>query len=90
MTEPNWGDLGGAQPQAPKEDRLSEICARLFTSPDGKELLTELRRRYFENGGNPLAEERALRVRATQQHFVRELELACERGLANAANRKAK
>lgn len=90
MSEPNWNDLERPQPQAPKDDRFADICARIFTTPDGKELLSELRRKHFDLGGNPLAEDRALRVRATQQHFVRELELACERGLANAANRKAK
>lgn len=89
MSEPSWNDLEKPQSPAPKEDRIADICARLLTTPDGKELLAELRRKYFD-GGNPLAEERALRVLATQQHFVRELERARDRGLAAAATRKAK
>lgn len=77
----SWNDVGPQQALGPTEDRLSEICAQVFTTPAGKELLVELRKKYFELGGNPMAEERALRVRATQQQFVRDLELACDRGL---------
>jgi hypothetical protein len=88
MTEPpNWNDLNRTPP-APREDRIADICARVFITPAGKELLEELRRRYFENGDNPLMAADALRVRAAQQHFVRELERARDRGLAAAVKAK--
>lgn len=80
----SWNDLAqpGAEARAPKPDNeFDAVCAEVFTSGSGKRLLAALRKRYFEMGGNPLADERALRLRATQQHFVRELETACERGL---------
>lgn len=81
MTEPSWNDLGSQPAAAPKDDRLAELCAEVFTSSAGKLLLLELRRRYFEQGQNPLADERALRLFVSQQHFVRELERARDRGL---------
>jgi hypothetical protein len=87
---PSWSDLRATEPQVQQPDRLSEICASVFTTTSGKDLLKELRRRYFENVGSPLADERALRVRATQQHFIRDLELACERGLKAAARASEK
>jgi hypothetical protein len=84
MTEPSWNDLNRTEPE-PREDRLGDICARVFTTPAGKELLAELRRRYFENAIPPTISEPALRVRAAQQHLIRELEIARDRGLKAAA-----
>lgn len=84
----SWGDLN-KQPQPVVDDEFAILCAQVFTAPSGKALLAALRKRYFDNPGNPLAEERALRVRATQQHFIRELELACERGLNASAKKKS-
>jgi len=81
MTEPSWNELEKRQAAEPRDTRFDEACVRVFTSPDGKALLAELRRKYFEHGQNPVADDRALRVQITQQHFVRELERACERGL---------
>lgn len=85
MNDRSWDSLqqpGGA-PKGPQPDaEFAILCAQVFTAPSGKALLAALRKRYFDNPGNPLAAEPALRVRATQQHFIRELELACERGLA--------
>lgn len=84
---PSWSDLNRL-PQPVVDDEFATLCAQVFTMPSGKALLAALRKRYFDNPGNPLADERALRVRITQQHFVRELELACERGLNASAKRK--
>lgn len=90
MTAPSWDDLQRRPDAAPTADsEFDSICARLLTGPDGRRLLALFRKRYFDAPANPLADERALRVRATQQQFVRDLELACERGLAAAAKRKA-
>lgn len=85
MSEPSWSDLERKPAGPPKDTRLSEICARVFTTPDGRELLAELRRLHFDSFASPAADERALRVRATQQNFVWELEQARDRGLAAAA-----
>ncbi|MCK1585480.1 hypothetical protein IVB03_39490 [Bradyrhizobium sp. 168] len=80
MTE-SWSDFGPREAPAQSNSRLNEICARVFTTAAGKELLAELRRQHFETPFSPLAPDRALALRISQQHFVRELELACERGL---------
>jgi hypothetical protein len=80
---PSWGDLRPQQvpdePEAP--DRFSLLCAIVFTTPSGKELLDELRRRHIDRRMTPGADERSLRVAATEQHLVRGLELARDRGL---------
>lgn len=78
---PSWTDLNKRE-AAPADDEFATLCAQVFTSPPGKALLAALRKRYFDSPGNPHAAEPVLRVRATQQHFVRELEIACERGSA--------
>lgn len=84
MTEqpPSWGDLHKPAAEPPRNTRFDELCMQVFTSPAGKELLKELRQKHFDSVANPLADERALRVRITQQQFVRDLEIACERGRA--------
>jgi hypothetical protein len=85
MSEPSWNDLE-KKASPPKEDRFAELCMRVFTAADGRELLAELRRKHFDSPFEPLtASDRALAIRAANQHFVRELEIACERALkANA------
>lgn len=92
MSEPSWSNFqsGSAVGKAPPVDNeFDAVCAEVFTSGSGKRLLAALRKKHFDTGGNPMADERALRVRSTQQHFVRELEAACERGL-EANKRKPK
>jgi hypothetical protein len=86
MTEPSWSDLERLPQQAPPRDiEFDQLCAEIFTAPAGKQLLASLRARHFDSPFSPMAPERALLVRIVQQHFVRELETACERGLkANA------
>jgi hypothetical protein len=89
-SSPSWSDLSqpGAGGPGPKPDNeFDAVCAEVFTSGSGKRLLAVLRRKHFESGGNALADERVLRVRITQQEFIRDLERACERGLA--AGKKA-
>ena len=90
MSEPSWSDIGQQAQVAVRSanPEFDAACARIFISPDGKALLQELRRQHFEDYGNPMADDRALRVRATKQQFVRDLEIARDRGLAATANRK--
>lgn len=86
---PSWEDLRrGPQQPASATAEFDEACAHVFTSAAGKRLMKELRRRFVEAPFSPSADERALRVRATQQHFVRDLEIACDRGIAARAKRK--
>lgn len=88
MSEASWDEFKEQTlAKVPVSDsQLDAICARLFTSGDGKMLLAELRKIYFDAPFSPIADERALRVRAAQQHFIRQLEIACQRGL-NAVSR---
>jgi hypothetical protein len=82
MSEPSWNDLGRGQTQAPPADNeFDAACAEVFTSGSGKRLLAVLRKKHFDSPFNPLAPERALALRIGAQHFVRELETACARGL---------
>lgn len=89
MTEPSWNDLQRPAPaqDAKPNDEFNALCASIFTSTAGKLLLAELRRKHFDEGGNDLADDRALRVRIARQQFVRDLERARDAGLA-AAQRK--
>lgn len=81
MNEPaNWNDLDRQQP-VPKADRIAELCAEVFTSPAGKELLAEWRRLHFEAGDNPVMDDKTLRVRAAKQHFINEIERKRDVGL---------
>jgi hypothetical protein len=85
VSEPNWNDLAGhgnATKAAQPDNEFDSLCASLFNSGNGKRLLAILRKKHFDTGGSPLADERVLRVRAAHQQFVRDLETAAERGLA--------
>lgn len=92
MSEASWRDFERLPQIAVRSanPELDAACARIFISPDGKTLLEELRRKYFDDFGNDLADDRALRVRIAKQQFVRELETARDRGLAAAATRTEK
>lgn len=83
MTEPSsWSDLERRDPPQPSNPRFAELCTLVFSAGPGKELLALLRERYFDSPFNPLvAGEPALRVRATQQALIRELETARDRAL---------
>lgn len=84
---PSWSDLNVTPPPVVKDDRFSEVCALIFSSGPGRELLSMLRAKHFDSHISPLADQRALAARIVLQQFVRELEIACERGLQ--AKRKA-
>jgi hypothetical protein len=92
MSDPhNWSEFRqrqpGAAPAATDPD-FDEICVRALTGAAGQQLLEALRRQYIERPENPGAPEAVLRVRVTQQQFVRDLEAARDRG-AEAIKRKA-
>lgn len=83
----SWDQL--AQPDqaraAEPDNEFDMLCAHVFAGPPGRALIAALRKRYFDAPINPLAPDRALALRINQQQFVRELETACERGLATKA-----
>jgi hypothetical protein len=89
----NWGEFT-RRPATPPSDSGSpdfdERCAVALSGPAGVGFMKALRARYIDSRENPLASAEALRVRVTQQQFVRDLEDARDRGLAAlAAKRKA-
>jgi hypothetical protein len=92
MSEPpNWNDLkqpGGATKAPQPDNEFDALCASLFNSGNGKLLLDALRKRHFDTGGNARADERDLRIRVVNQQFVRDLEIARDRGLAKASAKK--
>jgi hypothetical protein len=78
---PSWNDLERAPPPAQADNEFDAVCAEIFTSGSGKRLLAVLRRKHFDSPFNQMLSDRALQVRIDNQQFVRELELACARGL---------
>lgn len=61
----------------PEFDRL---CAAVLLNGPGAELLRMLRKRTIEAPDAVMAPESALRVKAAQSQFVRDIEAAVERG----------
>lgn len=91
MSNPNWSEFEQRRKTASavsSDDDFDDICARALSGLSGRELLAALRARYIERTENPLGAEAALRVRVTQQQFIRDLEAARDRGL-EAIKRKA-
>jgi hypothetical protein len=90
MSEPSWNDFTTTSLKAaPHDSEFDTLCAEVFMGGSGKRLIEMLRARHFDTPFNPLAPERALALRISQQQFVRELELACERGLKANTKRSA-
>ena len=87
MSEASWNTLTAAAPPRP-DSEFDAVCADVFTTNSGKKLLALLRKKHFDSPFNQLAPDRALQVRIDNQHFVRDLETARERGLAAAAKQK--
>lgn len=88
---PSWNDIAqreasGPQPTAQSET-YDEICATALSGVAGERFLAALRQRFIEASENPLGAEASLRVRVTQQQFVRDLEAARDRGIAAQAAR---
>jgi hypothetical protein len=87
----SWNDLkqpGPAQPAPVIDNEFDTLCMHVFTSAPGKALLAALRKKHFDSPFNPLSPDRALQARIDNQHFVRELEIACDRAADAIAKRK--
>jgi len=81
---PNWSEFEqrrGSDPTPRNDADFDSIVATALTTIGGRALLEALRARYIERPENPLGTEASLRVRVTQQQFIRDLEAACERGV---------
>lgn len=90
---PNWGDLGSAREPAPHEvadEPFAELCARLFTTGDGREFIKKIREDTIEVNHPPGVPEAVLRDMEGQRRLVRRIENATARGLELAAAKKAK
>lgn len=87
----NWGEFQ-QRPKGPapagNDPDFDDLCALVLTGSAGQRLIEALRARYIDAPENPQAPEASLRVRVTQQQFVRELEQARDRGL-DAARRRS-
>lgn len=71
-----------ASPPVQATAEFDDLCARIFTTPDGRALLPLLRSRTVDRPINPFAaSESALRALAAQSQFVRDIETARDRGL---------
>lgn len=88
---PTWGALmppDSAAAQA-RDDVKAMLCARVFSSADGAELMAIMRKETIERVLHAsTVSESALRTLEAQRQFVRDIELARDRGLAAAARRK--
>lgn len=90
MNGPNWGEFDPRvrQAEAPAaEEDFDAICGQVLNGVAGQKLLEALRQRYFETGGNPLATEAVLRVRAAHQQMIRDMENARDRYLERQRKR---
>lgn len=81
-----WDQLSTtAKPPAPAEapdaHRYNDLCAAVFTSAAGKELMILMRARTIEMRSRPGAPEAELREHEAMRRFVADIETACERGL---------
>jgi hypothetical protein len=65
----------------PREDAFADLCARLFTTPDGKDFLKAVRQVTIEVGPHPACPEAVLRDLEGQRRLVRRIEDATARGL---------
>lgn len=78
----NWDEFTSRKPDDKKPvDEFDALAAQTFSTGPGAKFLDMLRHRNFNVGGNPLADEAALRVRAAYQQFILDIERARERGM---------
>jgi hypothetical protein len=86
--DPHWGEFENRRKASPPaEDAVDELCARIFTTPDGQNLLAFLRSITKERALPPNATSDELRDLEGQRRLVDNLEKARERGLAALLSR---
>lgn len=92
MSRPNWGEFerrqsGPAAEASAERQSFDEICARVFTTPDGRDLLKYLYALYVDRRLPPQAPDAALREAEAQRRLVADLETARDAGLERMAAR---
>ncbi|MDO8596411.1 MAG: hypothetical protein Q7R45_07290 [Sulfuricaulis sp.] len=75
---------------APRVDEFSSLCARVFHTTDGVELLKMLRAMTVERALPVTATDAALRDLNAQCRLVRQVEVATARGVSRPATPLAK
>lgn len=82
MAGPNWGDLDRKreQEEAPATPRFDELCAALFSTGAGAELMNLMRARTIERRSGRGAHDAILREDEAIRRFVASLEAARDRG----------
>lgn len=95
MRTPSWDEFDRgrqAEVSAPSADgrNFFELCAIVFSSGPGRELLAAMRARTIEQRTPANAPDTVLREAEAQRRFVADLELACARGAELLAAKKAK
>lgn len=89
---PRWSEFerrqvpAEASPQT--NDTFEDVCARVFTSGDGRELLKHLYAQYIDRSCRPLASEAELREAEAKRALIRDLETRRDAGIQRAAQAK--
>lgn len=88
----DWKEFEQRKPEAaaqsePDRDRYSELCAAVFTSGSGAELLKMMKQRTIERRSGHAAPEAVLREHEAVRSFVASLERARDDGHKIAAEK---
>jgi hypothetical protein len=88
---PPWSyfDNRRKAPEPTAENELDELCARLFTTPDGKDWLELMWADKFDRSLDPEISEARLRHLEGQRDMLRDLMRRRERGLRSLQQKKA-
>lgn len=89
--EASWEKLQGrSQPEDAAPTRIDELCAQIFSTNPGKELLDLLHAKHVDKKSRTGALEAHLREEAAYRNFVLDLEAARDKGLAATSKASAK
>lgn len=88
-----WEDLRqpaaeAAKPETDETRRYNELCAAVFSTGLGAELLEAMRTRTIDKRTHPRSSEAELREDEAVRRYVASLEESRDRGLKSAAPRK--
>jgi hypothetical protein len=91
----SWNDLQRTKRRDVSErdlndDEFADLCALVFTTPNGQRLLDHLHSRYIDAVAQGTLTESALRESHAKRQVVRELEAKTSLGVANLKVKKGK
>lgn len=84
----SWNDLAPKEKPEPTANEMDRLCAQVFSTGAGHDLLQKLRILYIDKVLPSTADHRALGDLNAQRQLVRRLEDATERGNKALAKRK--